>query len=171
LVVGLLGVGAPGWAATRAEVASEQVAGLFVGSCVSFAGDVGGLRDWARRIGLPPVPEPGAKGFLKGAAGVVYDASNPSGRLVVLSHDDGGCAVLAEAVDLRALPGAVEAALARAGVAAVFDGEREDLGEAAMRHRTYHAALGGRAWTLVVSYAPKPRQPGLGEAMLSALPR
>ena len=152
---------------TRADVAARQVASLFVASCVQHAGNPAGLRAWAGKIGLPALPEPGQAGFLKGSAGKVFDASNPAGKYVLISHDEGACFVLVEAVNTAELVRSTEAALANAAINAVLDGDRADLGDTGMRHRNYHAALGQRSWTMVISYGPgRP-----GQAMLSAVAR
>ena len=157
----------PVMAQSRADVAAQQASALFVQSCVQHAGNPTLLRAWAAKIGLPALPDPGQAGFLKGAAGVVYDASNPAGRYVVVSTDDGACMVLAEAVNTAELVRAAEAALASAAIPAVLDGDRGDLGTEGMRHRTYHAAQGQRGWTMVISFGPG--QPD--QAMLSATAR
>lgn len=154
-------------APTRADVAARQVAPLFVASCVQHAGNPAGLRAWAAKIKLPMLPPPGQAGFLKGAPGTVYDASNPAGKYVIVSLDDGGCLVAAEAVNTAAMVQATEAALEQAAITVVLDGDRGDLGDTGMRHRTYHASQGQRSWTLVISYGP--RQPD--QAMLSAAAR
>ena len=157
----------PAQARPRADVAAQQAAGLFVTSCVQHAGQPASLRAWATKLGLPPLPDPGQAGFLKGAPGRVYDASNPAGKYVVVSLDDGGCMVLAESVNTTELVRATEAALAQIAISAVLDGDRADLGDSGMRHRTYNASLANRGWTVVISYGP--RQPD--QAMLSAAAR
>ena len=160
-------MGASAQEVSRAEVAARQAGTLFVASCVQFAGSSAGLRAWAKEIGLPELPQPGQAGFLKGVPGRVYDASNPAGKYVVVSRDDGGCLVLAEAVHTAGLVRATEAALARAAITAVLDGDHGDLADERMRHRTYHASAGSRSWTLVISHGPG--QPD--QAMLSAVSR
>jgi hypothetical protein len=165
LLVLLLPVGAR--ADNLAQVTARQAAGLFMQSCVAYAGNPTALRAWAGKIGLPALPEPGQAGFLKGSAGRVYDASNPAGKYVVVSFDDGGCLILAEAVDPDELVRASETALADAGIAAVLDKEEIEQGEEAIHHRTYSANSGERRWTLVISHG----QGTPDQAMLSASPR
>ncbi len=172
VLLGLLATGAaraqaPAQPPSRSDVAARQAASLFVASCVQYASDPGGLRAWAGKIGLPALPEPGQAGFLKGEAGKVFDASNPAGKYVLISYDNGGCFVLAEAVTTAELIRATEAALAAVAITAVLDGDRGDLGDSGLRHRNYHAALGQRSWTMVVSYGPG----RVDEAMLSAVAR
>ena len=161
----LLSVGAR--ADNLAQAAARQAAGLFMQSCVTYAGNPAALRAWAGKIGLPALPEPGQAGFLKGAAGRVYDASNPAGKYVVVSFDDGGCLILAEAVDPDELVRASEKALVDAGITAVLDKEEIEQGEEAIHHRTYGATRGERRWTLVISHG----QGTPDQAMLSAVPR
>ena len=50
-------------------------------SCIQFAGDKEGVRGWANKTGLTPLPAEGQKRFLYGLPGVVFDASN-TGRQV-----------------------------------------------------------------------------------------
>ncbi len=174
LLVLLLGLHGAAFAQAPAQVdiAAKQVASLFVASCVRHVGAPDALRDWAAKIGLVTLPDPGQAGFLKGAPGKVYDASNPAGKYVLVSLDDGGCLVLAEAVNTAELLRATEAALAQAKITASLENEHIDPAPAHMRHRTYRAGAnqaeaGGRGMTLVISFGPgKPDQ-----AMLSAAAR
>jgi len=152
---------------SRLDVAARQVAALFLASCVQNAGHPAALRAWATQTKIPLLPAPGQAGFLKGAPGTVFDASNPAGKYVIVSLDDGGCLVAAEAVNTAELVRATEAALAQAAITAVLEGDRADITDEQMRHRTYHASAGPRSWTLVLSFGP-----GLpSQAMLSAAAR
>lgn len=154
-------------AETLAQVTARQAAGLFLQSCVQHAGDAAGLRSWATKIALPKLPEPGQAGFLSGKPGTVYDGSNPAGKYVVISLDDGGCVVMAESVDPAELVRESETALADAGISASLEKEETDQGEAIIHHRTYRAARGNRNWTLVISHGEDTPD----QAMLSATPR
>ena len=155
---------------------------MFLQSCVAYTANMPGLRAWAASIGLRAVPEQGQAAFLKGAAGKVFDASGEAGKYVVISHDDGGCAVLAQSAEPGAMARATEAVLRDAAISLVLDGDREDMETKGMRHRTYHGSQGARSWTLVISTGPGlgdvpgqgsgPGQGnGPGQAMLSATPR
>lgn len=171
----LLFLAMPAWAQppgrtempTRQVVAARQVAALFVRSCVVFAGDAAGLRAWAARLELPKLPDPAQAGFLKGVAGLVYDVSNPAGRYVLISHDDGGCVVLAEQLHTGELMRALERELREAALAATQSADEADPEDGHMRRRTYHAARGGRSWTLTIGYGAEI----LDQAMLSATAR
>ena len=89
-------------ASARAEdppaVNAKQVAGLFMQSCIRFAGDKDGLRDWAKKTGLKELPPEAQDQFLYGLPGVVFDASNQDGKFVLVSEDGGSCSTIAETV-------------------------------------------------------------------------
>jgi hypothetical protein len=145
--------------------AAQQVAGLFMQSCLAFAGDAAGLRDWAKRTGLPAVTEPGRTAFLHAVPGVVFDASNRAGKFVVVSPDDGSCSALTDTADGPALIGALEADLARAGMQFRLVSEQGDPEEKALRYREYGATRNGRGWRILLG-AVKDQQGG--QAMLTA---
>jgi len=145
---------------------------LFVTGCVRFAGDAAGLRAWAAEIKLPKIPAPGQAALLNGSAGQVFDGSNPTGKFLLVSRDDGGCFVLAQAVDLATLPTEAEAALRGAALNLLPAGQWDDPEQAEIHHVTYQAALGARSWTLVLSYGRGGGPAGAtGQAMLSATAR
>src|SRR3954464_15949829 len=83
--------------------ASEQLAGLFMQSCVRFAGNAPGLSRWIDEIKLPALPPPGQQAFLKGRRGIAYDATNPEGKFVILSGEDGSCSAIVDRADSAAL--------------------------------------------------------------------
>jgi hypothetical protein len=146
---------------------ANQLAGLFMQSCVQFAGDRAGLRDWARRIGLAEVPEPARAAFLHESSGVVFDASNQLGKFVVISDDAGGCSAVAEMADGPAVIAALEADLRQAGIAFRQGRDTDDPQESRLVHREYAASLGARTWRIVVGTV-RDRQGG--QAMLTANP-
>jgi hypothetical protein len=150
--------------AAPAENAS-QLAGLFMQSCVQFAGDRAGLRDWARRTGLVEVPEQARAAFLREASGMVFDASNQVGKFVLISDDAGGCSTVAELADGQAVIAALEADLRQAGISFAPGRDADDPEERQLRHREYTASTGTRTWRIVVGTV-RDRQGG--QAMLTA---
>jgi hypothetical protein len=96
---------------------ATQLAGLFMQGCVRFAGDSAGLRGWAHQNSLAAVPEPARAAFLNGAPGMVFDASNPNGKFVLISEDAGGCSAIAELANGSALMTALEDDMRRSGIA------------------------------------------------------
>jgi hypothetical protein len=146
---------------------ARQLAGLFLQSCVRFAGDRNGLRDWAHRTGLADVPEPARATFLNGAPGKALDASNPSGKFVLLSDDAGGCSVVAEMANGPALFDALETDMRQAGIGFTLSRDIADPEEKQLRHREYAASQGARTWRIVAGTV---RDPQGGQAMLTANP-
>jgi hypothetical protein len=143
---------------------AQQLAGLFVQSCVQFAGDVRGLRDWARKTGFPPLPAPGQAAFLNGLPGVAYDATNTRGKFVLISEDVGECSVVAERADPAAVVTSLEGFLHDQKVAFQLTAQHADSQEAALQHREYSASRDGRNLGMLVSTTSAE---GGGEAMLS----
>ena len=153
-------------AEARAE-AAEQLAGLFIQGCVPFAGNPSALRTWAKRTGLPAVPEQARAAFLHGAPGQVFDGTTADGKLVLLSSDDGLCSVVADRSERQAAADALEAGLRQAGVVFRLVIERDDSHLPAIHDREYLATKDGRGWRILLATAKDDRG---GEAMLTAAP-
>jgi hypothetical protein len=146
---------------------ARQLAGLFIQSCIRFAGDRTGLRNWARLNRLADLPEPARAAFLHGASGEVFDASNSMGKFVLVSDDGGGCSAIAELADGPALFGALESYLRQAGIGFTLSRDVADPEERQVQHREYTALQGTRAWRIVTG-SLRDRQGG--QAMLTANP-
>jgi hypothetical protein len=146
---------------------AAQLAGLFMQSCVAFAGDRTGLRSWARQLNLAEVPEPARAAFLHGAAGVVFDASNPMGKFVVISDDAGGCSALAATANGAEVVRSLEDDFRQSGIGFTPGPDTTDPQEARVQHREYAASLGARKWRIVTGTV---RDQQGGRAMLTANP-
>ena len=144
---------------------ARQVAGLFMQSCLQFAGDRDGLRGWAKQAGLKELPAPAQDQFLYGLPGVVFDASNKEGKFVLVSEDGGSCWVLAETASGPAVINDLEQDLKEAQIAFKVTGEKPDAEEEILSHREYQASQGERGWLLLVSIV---KDPAGGQAMLTA---
>ena len=147
------------------NVAAKQVAGLFVQSCVQFAGDKDGLRGWAGKTGLKALPASAQDRFLYGLPGVVFDASNMMGKFVLVSEDGGSCSVVAEMASGPVLITDLEQDLNDAKISFKVTAEKADAVEKALKHREYQASQGARGWLLLVSTV---KDPVGGQAMLTA---
>jgi hypothetical protein len=156
-------------ASARAEdppvVNAKQVAGLFMQSCVRFAGDKDGLRDWAKKNGLKELPPEVQDQFLYGLPGMVFDASNTDGKFVLVSEDGGSCSAIAEAASGSSVVADLEQDLNDAKISFKVTLEKNDAEEKELKHREYMATQGDRGWLLLVSTV---KDPVGGQVMLTA---
>ncbi|MBS0639030.1 MAG: hypothetical protein U1E70_14025 [Acetobacteraceae bacterium] len=150
----------------RADQATALV-GLFVQSCLNYAGDPPGLRAWAAQKGLPPVPEQARKAFLRGAPGQVFDASDNEGKFVLISSDDGICAAVTDRVTQVATVAALEAGLRAAGITFRLAIERDDKSIADIHDREYLATKSGRNWRILLATV---KDSAGGQAMITGAP-
>ncbi len=144
--------------------AAEEAAGLFAQSCLPFAGDRAGLRQWIAGHNLPALPAGGQAAFLHGQPGIAYDATSAGGKFVLIAGEDGSCSVVAQRADAEALTASVLRDARAIGLAVQAAGERTDADQPALHWRDYTATAGARSWSLTV---------GTGDrmAMLTARPR
>jgi hypothetical protein len=146
---------------------AEELPALFLQSCLPFAGQPGALRQWAARMKLPEVPDPARAAFLNGAPGKVFDASIAAEKLVLVSSDDGICAVITDHAGDKEIAAGLERTLRDAGVTFRMVIERDDKESTALHHREYLAARNGRAWRILAATV---REAAPGQAMLTAAP-
>jgi hypothetical protein len=146
---------------------AEELSGLFLQSCLPNAGQPAPLRQWAARLKLPEVPDPARAAFLHGAPGTVFDASNPVGKFVLVSSDDGICSVITDRAGDQETAKGLEHALAEAGARFRLVAERDDKLNPKLHHREYLAARGNRAWKILAATV---REDTAGQAMLTAAP-
>jgi hypothetical protein len=166
LMLAMAGVMAPPSRADEpAVVNAGQVAGLFMQSCLQFAGDRDGLRAWVKTTKLKELPPTGQDYFLHGLAGVVFDASTKEGKFVLVSEDGGSCSVLAEIASGPAVLTDLEKDMTDAQIAFKITSDRDDAEEKALRHREYTASKGDHGWLLLVSTVKGDTG---GEVMLTA---
>jgi hypothetical protein len=153
------------WAA-RADP-PDELAGLFVQGCMPFVGNPRALREWAGRIGLPPVPEQAQAAFLHGAPGKAYDASAAGTKLVLVSSDDGLCSAVTDHAAEAPVTAAVEAAFRQAGLKFRLVIERDDAKVGAIHDREYLVAKDKQGWRVLAATV---KGEAGGEAMLTAAP-
>jgi hypothetical protein len=144
---------------------AEELSGLFLQSCLPYAGDPAALRQWAATLKLPEVPDPARAAFLGGATGKVFDASDPAGKFVLASSDDGLCSVITDRAADQDIVQGLEHALTAAGVAYRLVAERNDPVNEKLHHREYLAKRHGRSWRIL---AETVRDNAGGQAMLTA---
>ncbi|MGD0431291.1 MAG: hypothetical protein ABSA58_09380 [Acetobacteraceae bacterium] len=145
----------------------EDLAALFMRSCMVYAGAPDALRQWAAQMKLPEVPDPARAAFLNGAPGKVFDASSDVGKFALLSSNDGICAVVTDHAGDQETARELERALTEAGVRFRLVIERDDKPNPKLHHREYLAARKGSAWRLLAATV---RDNSPGQAMLTAAP-
>jgi hypothetical protein len=150
----------------RADAAAE-LAGLFIQSCLSYAGDPAALRAWAKRTGLPAVPEPARAAFLHGAPGQVFDGSSDAGKFVLVSSDDGLCSVATDQTAQQPAVDALETDLRQAGIAFRLVIERDDATIPTIHDREYLATRNNRSWRILLATVKGDKG---GQAMLTSAP-
>jgi hypothetical protein len=144
--------------------AAAQVVGLFMQSCVRFAGDPDGLRAWAPNAGMQPLPAQGQQAFLYGLPGVVFDASTKSDKLVVISENEGACSAMSESASGPLVVKTLEQVMQQAHIDFTMTHEDDDQQEKTLHHREYTASQGTRHWEMLISVV-KGAAPG--EVMLT----
>jgi hypothetical protein len=147
--------------------AAAQVVGLFMQSCVRFAGDPSGLRAWAPKAGIQPLPTAGQQAFLYGLPGEVFDASTKQGKLVLISENSGACSAMAESASGAEVVNVLEQVLQMSHISFTMTREDDDAKEKDLHHREYTASQGARQWQMLVSTV-KGTAPG--EVMLTTSP-
>ena len=146
---------------------AAQAAGLFMQSCVRFAANTKGLRQWAEHRHLRRVPPPHDEELLAGLPGVVFDATTTAGRLELVSEDSGSCSVVAEQAKGAAVLHRLDADLRAAGVVFKVTQDGPDAQEKDLHNRAYDAKLDGKHWQMLVSTVVGPDG---GMAMLTTNP-
>jgi hypothetical protein len=165
LLVCILLLLSPNVRAEDSARAAEQVAGLFVQSCIRFAQNPQGLRKWVGEVKLPALPAPGQQAFLKGRSGIAYDATNAEGKYVLVSGDDGSCSTIAQRADPSVLATALERFLKQAGIALESSDQYDDPEEKSLHWGTWRASKNNRRWSILVGTASGASG---GQAMLTA---
>lgn len=133
---------------------ADQTVGLFMQSCVRFAGHTARLRQWATETGLKPLPPGGQAAFLQNQRGIAYDATNAEGKFVVASGEAGSCFVVAERADAARLTSDLEQALRQAGIGFTGGAETVDPVDKTLLHREFRVRQAGHAWRIVLSTGP-----------------
>lgn len=164
----LLALGAtPAGAVDATPDRAADAVALFMRSCVRFAGDTQGLRDWVKSTGFPEVPATRVDDFLDGLPGAAYDASGGKLSMVLVSDDGGSCSVVADAVKGPELIAALENGLRGAKINFTATDDPPDPQVTDLNNREYAASADQRSWHMLVSTV---KNPAGGEAVLTTNP-
>jgi hypothetical protein len=166
-VCALVSVSLSARAAEPSATAAAQIVGLFMQSCVRFAGHTDGLRAWALGAGMKLLPAAGQEAFLSGLPGQVFDASTRQDKLVLISEDAGACSATAESASGAEVVKELEQVMRSSHIDFTMTHEDDDKVEKALHHREYTASQGARQWEMLVSTV---KDAAAGEVMLTTSP-
>lgn len=159
--------GKPAGAADVPPDSAARAVALFMQSCVRFAGDTQGLRDWIKTAAYQEVPATRADDFLDGLPGAAYDASGGKLALVLVSEDAGSCSVVADTVKGAELIDALEKDLRGAKITFTATDDPPEPQVRDLNNREYAASADQRSWHMLVSTV---KNPAGGEAVLTTNP-
>lgn len=145
---------------------SGQVVGLFQQACIKYVGNRPGLRSWISAHRLPKLPSSQAAGFLGSiGSGEVFGASNVSGKHVLLSYDDGACAVMALSGDAADIQQTMLSLLRREG-ATVLLLPVQSKPDGSSSQALFKAEFGNRAWQISITSKPHGDRPSLAQEII-----
>ena len=91
-LIGLVGI-AHGQTMAAPTDGAKQAVGLFTQTCLNFAGNTAGLRDFLKKRQVPELNPQGRAIFVRDRVGIGFDASNKVTRLAIVSEDNGVCSI------------------------------------------------------------------------------
>ena len=154
----LLGASASAqWA--QQDAGTRQFVAVFERSCLRYAGDAQGVRNWITSHGQQRFSSTLTQDLLQGRPGETFGASDPLGRRVLVSFDNGACEVVAMTGDYLAANRELLRVTQNLGVSTRQVSERTAPDGRAQI--VYGASLGQRSWTLSVTKRPHSDAPAL----------
>jgi len=114
LSIALMGLARPALAQAPSD-GTTQVVGLFIATCVRFAGDPKSVRTFMNEHHVPELNPQGRAIFLRDHVGVGFDATNRVTRLALVSEDNGVCSAFAGQADRSRIAPLLESVAKRQG--------------------------------------------------------
>jgi hypothetical protein len=148
--------------AQERDMAARQAVGLFQQACISQFGDIAKVRAFLEDKHVPHASEGLTRALLAGRPGMVYDASNPTGRYAVVAQTDGLCTVAAPQAKAADVIPELEEAIKGLGMTIYLLQNRAGV-DPRLHHRDYLLVHNGVDYNLVASTA----EGGQWEAILS----
>jgi hypothetical protein len=116
LSIVLMGLARPALSQASSD-GTTQVVGLFIATCVRFAGDPKSVRTFMSEHHVPELNPQGRAIFLRDHVGIGFDASNRVTRLALVSEDNGVCSAFAGQADRSRIGPLLESVAKRQGFA------------------------------------------------------
>jgi hypothetical protein len=146
---------------------ADQVVGLFGATCLRFAGDVGGLRNFLKQQKAPEMPQAARDAFLAGRQGDVFDVSYKTVKLALVSLNDGACEAVVDQADPQQVISVLTQEARQNSVPLTPLGEQASpKGRPGVQQTAYGLNLDGRMMHILVSTAVAPPQ-----AVLTLVPK
>lgn len=133
-----------------------QIVGLFMQACLPQHGDIQAVRSWLEDHKIPHMPDAGARVFLNDRSGIVYDASNASGRYGVAALDDGICEVFAETAKAADVISFLESSLKSQGLTVIRLKDYPEPRDTRLHQYMYLIVRDGTNYDLVASVSDAP---------------
>ena len=137
--------------ADEPDMGARQTIGLFMQACVSQLGDILAVRTWLEDRHVPHMAEGGALHFLDGKAGVVFDASNKTGRYGLTTLDNGLCDVFADRAKASDVIPLLEATLKAGGLTVIRLKDDFETEDTRRHHYDYLVIRDGVNYNLVAT--------------------
>ena len=165
--------------ARAVDTGAQQVVGLFMQACVLNDGDGGRETAWLEAHRVPHMAPGGAKAFLIGRSGTVFDATNATGRYGVTITDQSVCETFAEHAIARDVVSELEDSLKSWKMTVILLKDHDDPRDTRLHHRDYLIVHNGVNYDLVASISDAEGtihaqlgfwRRGVGEPLPSPLP-
>ena len=175
-IVGLFIVPAMLWATTtqvwaQADSDPAQVVGLFVQTCVKFAGYPRGLQQWVAAHHLPQLSGNQAAVFLGMAPGEAFAANTKSGEHVLDLFSNGLCGVIAKSDKEEDVYNMLLSSFTKHHLSVKQVDANSHLNVSSITHRL-NLSSKTRSWTIYILEKPHQDDPNLApELDLFAVPR
>ncbi len=137
---------------------ADQVVGLFLQTCLHYAGNAPGLRSWLAQERAPQMAQQMQSFFLAGRQGTVYDVSSQTVRLALVSADDNSCSAYADTADAGQTIAYLQQAMQQAGIRFTGQAAPPDQRNPSLSHAGYQAMISNRPWAVLVTTSPTPVQ-------------
>jgi hypothetical protein len=149
-LIGLVGI-THAQTTTPQSDGATQAAGLFLQTCLNFAGSPAGLRDFLKKRQVPELNPEGRAIFLRDHVGMGFDASNKATRLAVVSEDNGVCSIFAGQGNLAQVLPLIESINRSLALQMSQSGGKETD---SVHARYYNVIIKDRTYKLVISDNP-----------------
>ncbi|MGA2892483.1 MAG: hypothetical protein ABSE22_06420 [Xanthobacteraceae bacterium] len=132
---------------------ARRAVGVFLQTCLNFAGSTLGLRDFLKKQDIPELNPQGRAIFVRDHVGIGFDASNNVGRLAIVSEDNGVCSIFTDQGNLAQIIPLIEVLNKTLNLQLQKTGGKET---GSVHARYYTVTMKDHTYLLVISESPNP---------------